>query len=814
MSLNARSTEKVQLLLERLEHVREAHVTAEDRRRGIVAKWKARCAGHDDRDPSLSVALTGDGRLLLHCFAGCSAEHVLQSVGLTWRDLVPDASGDGAASKPPPVLLRQTDFEIRDVDGRLIAVHQRKDFSDGAKRLSWLTPGPDGKLQSGLGRLSPADLPLYGIDRLDRSRPAVVVVEGEKAADALQRLGINAVGTVTGAHGTPSDEALKPLLAFQRVYLWPDNDAPGRQHMLRVGDRLRRLGASDVRVLEWHDAPPGGDAADFVETCGGRARERLRDLVGVAVPFDAWARDVQAEAARAEAAPEPEERAVVVCLADVEPESVRWLWRGRLALGKLTLLEGDPGTGKSVLYAELAAIISRGRPFPDQKETPVEPGNVVIVTCEDGLGDTIRKRIDAAGADPRRIFVLREVVGADGPRAPMLPQDAAFIEQVVRDTGACLLIVDPLSAHVDASVNMYRDQDVRRVLTILAGIAERCDCAVLAVRHLNKTVGLDPIYRGGGSIGIVGQARFAFLLANHPEQPEDAGVRVLAPVKTNIGRPAPSLVFRIESWDKDPDVARIRWKGTTTLKARDLLRPPRETKQDEAAEWLRELLSDGAHPAREIFEAAEAAGFSEKTIRRAQRALGVVVERRGEEGRRGGGTWWWRLPGNNDLEDYLDGQLSKVDHLNPDGAENRAKHAKNEDFARDLDGQPNPDHLNLGHLNPTLKPASAPGGGPGGSGERPPVASVAPADDQEAPEPAVEVRPGSPPDVPDDPAELRAYVLARAEAAGWPSLWLQGFGATHGLPKMWRAAVERLGPEQLKEALETIQKVKTDGAPF
>jgi len=767
MNLNARSTEKVQLLLARLEHAREVPVSAEDRRRGIVARWKARCPGHDDRNPSLSVALTADGRLLLHCFAGCDADHILASVGLSWRDLAPDApAGDGAASKPPPALVAQRDYEIRDADGRLVAVHRRRDYSDGSKRFAWLTPGPNGRLRPGLGDLSPADLPLYGIDRLDReAKSAIVVCEGEKATEALLKLGLNAVGTTTGASSTPGDEALRPLLDFQRVFLWPDNDGPGRAHMVRIGDRLQRLGARDVRVLSWADAPAHGDAADFAEQHGEQAREKLRELVDVARPWPDWAQEVQAEQTRAEVELRPEERAVVVCLADVEPEPVRWLWRGRLALGKLTLLEGDPGTGKSVLYAELAAIISRGRPFPDQAETPVEPGNVVIVTCEDGVADTIRKRIDAAGADPRRIFVLREVRGSDGPRAPLLPQDAALIEQVVRDRGACLLIVDPLSAHVDASVNMYRDQDVRRVLTILAGIAERCDCAVLAVRHLNKAIGLDPIYRGGGSIGIVGQARFAFLLANHPEQPEDAGVRVLAPVKTNIGRPAPSLVFRIESWDKDPDVARIHWEGTTTLKARDLLRPPRETKQDEAAEWLRETLADGPRPARKIFEAAQAVGFSEITIRRAQKRLGVIAERRGEEGRRGGGTWWWYLPENDASED-LDDHFSESDHLNPGGAQNPAKRAKNEDFARDLD-----DHLNGDHLNPVLT-------------------------------------------LSDDPAELRAYVLQRAEAAGWPSLWLDGFGATHGLPKMWQAAVERLEPAQLKAALEMIENLQRNEAPF
>ncbi|WP_054684492.1 hypothetical protein [Rhodothermus marinus] len=136
MKANAIVHEKVQLLLSRLEHVREVAVSPEDRQRGIVARWKTRCPGHEDKNPSLGIALTADGRVLIHCFAGCTANHVLASIGLSWRDLAPDASGDGAASKVPPVLLRQTDYEIRDASGRLIAVHRRRDYSDGSKRFS------------------------------------------------------------------------------------------------------------------------------------------------------------------------------------------------------------------------------------------------------------------------------------------------------------------------------------------------------------------------------------------------------------------------------------------------------------------------------------------------------------------------------------------------------------------------------------------------------------------------------------------------------------------------------------------------------
>ncbi|MDQ7041119.1 MAG: hypothetical protein Q9M35_09275 [Rhodothermus sp.] len=289
VQINVHTQGGVSALLRRLTAVREVSVSPADARRGIRRKWTARCPAHDDRNPSLSIAETTDGRILLHCFAGCLPEQVLQAVGLSWRDLA-NTGGDGAAvQKAPPLLIRHVDYELRDEQGSLVAIHRRKEFSDGSKKFSWLRPGPDGRLQSGLNGLSPADLPLYGTDRLDRSKPAVILCEGEKTADALLSEGINAVGTVCGAHLCPSDDVLRPLLGFDQIYLWPDNDEPGRRHMVMIGQVLRRLGTRDVRVIEWADAPPGGDAADFVERCGDRTRAELRQLRADAQPFTDWA---------------------------------------------------------------------------------------------------------------------------------------------------------------------------------------------------------------------------------------------------------------------------------------------------------------------------------------------------------------------------------------------------------------------------------------------------------------------------------------------------------------------------------------------
>ncbi len=224
-----------------------------------------RCPGHDDSYASLSVGLGADGKVLLKCHAGCETIAVLNAAGLGWSDVGPERKARMARRGP-----RKTRYEIRDLDGTIIALHERIEERDG-KRFIWRRP--DGV--AGLGGQPVAELPLYGAHRLGAQPPAtpIVVAEGEVATDALTRAGLLAVGTVTGASGMPSDESLRPLVAHP-VALWPDHDEIGRDHMRQIGLRLRELGCDDIRIVQWREAPPHGDAADF--------RGNLVDLVAAA----------------------------------------------------------------------------------------------------------------------------------------------------------------------------------------------------------------------------------------------------------------------------------------------------------------------------------------------------------------------------------------------------------------------------------------------------------------------------------------------------------------------------------------------------
>jgi hypothetical protein len=340
----------------------------------------------------------------------------------------------------------------------------------------------------------------------------------------------------------------------------------------------------------------------------------------------------------------------------VQPKRIRWLWPGRIPLGKLVVLDGDPGLGKSTITLDLAARFTTASPFPDGYR-PDKARCVLLVSAEDGVEDTIIPRLQAAGADRKLVSILDHVANdGGGPRPVELPADIDRIEKwcaslVYSDsldedafwTTPGLVIIDPLMAFLGGEVNAHRDQDVRRVLFRLKVMAEETGCAVVAVRHLNKAPGANPLYRGGGSIGIIGAARAGLLVGIDPD---DENRRVLAVSKSNLAAKPPSLAYRLVGDDMH-GTAKVVWQGVSTHTADDLLGRPVERpapKQEEAEAFLRNALAAGPRPRAWVEKGAKAKGVSWRTVERAKAALEVTVERRGEPGKRGGGSYWWRLP--------------------------------------------------------------------------------------------------------------------------------------------------------------------------
>ncbi|MDE3073876.1 MAG: AAA family ATPase [Chloroflexota bacterium] len=386
------------------------------------------------------------------------------------------------------------------------------------------------------------------------------------------------------------------------------------------------ISPAEARALAHYLA--GGPAP--TQELAGLAREALAVMVAGGDNRDAalgaWLagrEPAEAEAVRRAivAAPVDEAEApplVGVLASAVQRQPIYWLWSGRLARGKLAMLDGDPGVGKSLLTCDLAARITTGRALPGD-EGPIPPAGVVLVTPEDDPADTTVPRLALAGADLDRIRIITTIptTGTDGRpsvRALTLPGDLPALEAAIRAVGAVLVVIDPVMACLDAKLKSISDQEVRQALTPLADLAARTKCAVLIARHPNKGSSTNALYKGAGSIAFIGACRTGFLAGKHPDGGEQY---VLAPTKSNIGRLADSLAYRIVAVDGTP---RVEWvEEPCHLDAQALLVTGRADGTRELVEAVRETNQSGATPK----EIAAALGMDEPTqalYKRLQRA--------------------------------------------------------------------------------------------------------------------------------------------------------------------------------------------------
>jgi hypothetical protein len=326
-------------------------------------------------------------------------------------------------------------------------------------------------------------------------------------------------------------------------------------------------------------------------------------------------------------------------LSELTPQCIDWVWPGYLAAGKLTLIDGDPSQGKSLLALDLAARLTTGREWPDGQNTSA-PQPVILFAGEDGIQDTVQPRLRAAGADLSFIHILGTPSAPGGSGCtPRFPDDCDLVRDMLRDTRSRLLIVDPLFAFLGRGRSAGNDALIREVLTPLARIAEETRAAVLMTRHLTKRLGKHAIYHGSGSIALIGMARAAFLVANAPE---DGHLRVLACTKNNLASPPPSLGYRIAATaDGQP---RLTWTGRFEVTADDLVSNAHYSRGDALADavgFVEQLLRGGSCNTDEAYRQASAAGIAERTLRRAKNQLGVILEQEWVDGKR---VWHWRLP--------------------------------------------------------------------------------------------------------------------------------------------------------------------------
>jgi archaellum biogenesis ATPase FlaH len=335
-------------------------------------------------------------------------------------------------------------------------------------------------------------------------------------------------------------------------------------------------------------------------------------------------------------ADKPKPEPIFKPLADVEPVPVPWLWQHWIPAGTLSLLDGDPGLGKSTLTLDLAARVSRGWAMPPDtgRELGRRPAGVLILGAEDSLSHTVRPRLDAAGADVSRVTYLDGFKVGDEVRDPVLPWDLHLLADWIPANGVRVVIVDPLMAFLSEQYDSHKDSDIRRCLRPLRDLAERLGIAILLLRHLNKLNGGASLYRGGGSIGMIGAARSAMIVGRDPEKPTR---HVLAMNKCNLGPRPRSLAYTIEP---EADVARIAWEEQPCdLTAADILwhaptqartgAPKSADAQKEAEDFLLLNLCKGPVSLLVLQEAAKATGLEWKAVQKARAKLGIKAQRIG-----------------------------------------------------------------------------------------------------------------------------------------------------------------------------------------
>ena len=320
----------------------------------------------------------------------------------------------------------------------------------------------------------------------------------------------------------------------------------------------------------------------------------------------------------------------LIRMSDIQPEEVQWLWYPYIPLGKLTVIQGDPGEGKTTFVLAMIAALTKGEALPERE--PLDPVNILYQTAEDGLADTIRPRLDALGADCSRVLVIDE-----SKRELSLSDER--IRQAMEETGAKLLVLDPLQAYLGAEVDMHRANEVRPILKRLGSVAEQMGCAVVLIRHLNKMQGQKSGHRGMGSVDFQAAARSVLLVGRTKEDPQ---LRIVVPDKSSLAPEGESIAFAL-----DPEQG-FQWKGYCAYNAEELLGGSTkqvQTKTMQAEETLRNLLDKPA-PAEEILRRITAAGISERTLMTAKKNLGILSEKRG-------GQWFWRLPSGQGCKDVI-----------------------------------------------------------------------------------------------------------------------------------------------------------------
>jgi len=581
--------ENIGKVLDRLQHVKAIG----------KREWRADCPCPGHATPGQHLAITDAAdKALVKCFTSHSYEDIIAALGF---ESLTYCNGNKI----------EATYDYKDANGKLLYQVLRMSPKDFKQRR----PDGNGGWVWNLKGVKPVLYRLPEVLQSVKQGKTIYICEGEKDCDNLAKRGLIATTNSGGAEKWLPEHTEALIVAS--VVAIPDKDTPGKRHAAKVANSLYGK-VKSLKVLELpdRDGHQVKDISDWLAV-GGTLSE-FETLVDNTPEYKPKESDIN-----------------LVCIAEVEPEEVSWLWFPYIPKGKLTLLEGDPGIGKSWLALAIATGVSLGKDLPGAEA--VESGNVLLASAEDGLGDTIRPRLDMMGADITKIHAIKGALDFGNGGLITLER---YIEQV----HPALVIIDPLVAYIGARVDIHRANETRAVMAKLADIAGTHEAAILAIRHLTKGGTLNPIYRGLGSIDFAAACRSVLMAGCDPE---DNNKRGIVHIKSNLAPKGTAIGYELRGdgffWTGESD---LTWQKI--LSAED----SSESKSalEEAIEFLRDELAQGAVEAKQVLSDSRNLGIAERTLNRAKSELRIITRREGEVGKRGGGKFTWELPG------HLDGQ--------------------------------------------------------------------------------------------------------------------------------------------------------------
>jgi putative DNA primase/helicase len=590
------------------------------------------------------LSASNDDGFVVHSFAGDDPlrcrDYVRERLG--FGPFKPNGGAKPDSANAEKQRVRTFTYEYRDpATGEPLYRKIRHEYGDGSKSFFFEPKGRGGS----------APL-LYRGERLADlgEGESVWIVEGEAKVDRLQQLGATAVSLDAGAKSKWLPTHAE-LLRGLPVILWPDSDVPGEAYITSAEKVLHGLAAS-IRVVRPFGPPNGSKGLDACDWTGDA--DALTKLARSAESYEPWTEAPRGAKPNGAGVQGDQVIVELECAANIKPEPILWLWENWLALGKLHILAGQPGKGKSTIAIKIAAAGSSGGKLPDGKNA--KRGNVIIWSGEDDASDTLTPRLEAAGADMSRVHIVRGAKDGKGKRPFDPSKDVLALCESIKGVGAVLIIIDPIVMAV--ARDSHKNAETRRELQPLVDLAAELKAALLGVTHFTKgTEGRAPIDRVTGSLAFGALARVVWVAAQKQDDEEGGpGARVLMLAKSNIGPDKGGFEYELRqsALYSNPDIIAsvVSWGDAIDGNARDVLAEAEAVKDRdddkatalrETKEFLLDLLANGPLPAKEIAAAAREAKQGWRTVERAKSELKISTGKRGD-------GYPWSLPQDQEID--------------------------------------------------------------------------------------------------------------------------------------------------------------------